>query len=141
MQTLILHERTLSELDHVRLARLAQRHDAATASSAESSRLEALLDDAELVSPRAVPPDVVTMYSQVLLADIDSGRRYTVTLCYPSDAEPASGFVSVLSPIGAGLLGRRVGTIARWRTPGGNEAGAEVVALLFQPEASGDYTL
>ena len=139
MQTLILDERTLSELDHVRLARLT-RHDAAVATGAESARLEALLDDAEVVSPRAIPPDVVTMCSQVLLADIDSGRRSTVTLCYPSDADPAIGFVSVLSPIGAALLGVRVGTIARWRTPTGQEAAAEVVALLSQPEASGDYT-
>jgi len=139
MQTPILDERTLSELDHIRLARLT-RHDAAAATRGESTRLEALLDDAELVSPRAVPPDVVTMHSQVLLVDVGSGRRSKVTLCYPSDADPAIGFVSVLSPIGAALLGVRVGAIARWRTPTGQEAAAEVVALLSQPEASGDYT-
>jgi regulator of nucleoside diphosphate kinase len=136
MQTLVHTERTLTELDHARLARLQRDavHDAAVA-------LDALLSGADLVDSREVSPDIVTMYSQVLLADPVSGRRSTLTLCYPSDAEPARGFVSVLSPVGASLLGLRVGAVAQWRNPLGEAAQAEVVALLFQPEASGDYTL
>lgn len=62
-------------------------------------------------------------------------------MSYPCDAEPAFGFVSVPSPVGASLIGRRVGSIARWRMPGGGHGEAEVVALLFQPETSGDYTM
>jgi regulator of nucleoside diphosphate kinase len=85
-------------------------------------------------------PDVVTMYSQVLLCDPRTGRQRKLTLCYPSDAEPAAGFVSVLSPVGSSLLGLRVGATARWRTPLGDTVEAEVLAILFQPEASGDYT-
>ncbi len=96
---------------------------------------------AHLVPSRAVSPDIVTMYSQVLLEDCASGRRYRLTLCYPSDAEPSAGFVSVMSPVGASLLGLRVGATARWLTPNGDGGAAEVMALLFQPEASGDFTL
>ena len=81
------------------------------------------------------------MYSQVLLEDCASGRRYRLTLCYPSDAEPSAGFVSVMSPVGASLLGLHVGAIARWVTPSGDQGAAKVTALLFQPEASGDFTL
>ena len=44
------------------------------------------------------------MYSQLLLADLEDGSRRTLTLCYPVDADSEHGFVSVLSPIGAGLL-------------------------------------
>jgi len=29
--------------------------------------------------------------------------------------------------------------VARWRAPGGREKAAKVAAILFQPEASGDY--
>lgn len=136
METLALTERTLTELDHARLARLQRdaAHDAA-------DELDALLSGADLVDARTVSPDIVTMYSQVLLADPASGRRTTLTLCYPSDAEPARGFVSVLSPVGASLIGLRVGAVARWRNPLGEPAQAEIVALLFQPEASGDYTM
>jgi regulator of nucleoside diphosphate kinase len=39
------------------------------------------------------------------------------------------------------LLGQRVGSVVRWRTPAGDAKAAEVLALLFQPEDSGDYTL
>lgn len=136
MQASYQSERTLTELDSVRLETLLRRHAAA---SAESPLMD-LLEAAERVPSRQVDPDVVTMYSQVLLADPD-GRRRKLTLCYPADAEPDAGFVSVLSPIGASLLGRRVGATARWRSPSGAVLTAEVLALLFQPESTGDYTL
>ena len=138
METSTHDDRTLTELDHVRLTKLVRN---AAASPATEWPVEATLDGAELVSSRQVAPDVVTMYSQVLLADPAGGDEYKLTLCYPSDADPASGMVSVLSPVGASLLGVRVGALARWRTPGGEEGAARVVALLYQPEASGDYTL
>ena len=133
-------ERTLTELDHARLARLWRDTGDALAPRAEH-RVDAILDTAELVPPHAVSPDVVTMYSQVELADLETGRRYKLTVCYPADAEPAEGFVSVLSPAGTSLLGLRVGAVARWRGPTGEQRAAKLIALLFQPEASGDFTL
>jgi len=124
-------ERQLTELDHVRLSRL----DEPTASDG----LADVLANADLVPSREIGPDIVTMYSQVEVRLLRSGQRRKLTLCYPADAEPASGFVSVFSPMGAALLGLRVGETACWQTPGGEPVQAEVQALLFQPEASGDY--
>jgi regulator of nucleoside diphosphate kinase len=46
----------------------------------------------------------------------------------------------VFSSVGASLFGQCVGDTARWRTPNGDVCEAEIVSLLFQPEASGDYT-
>lgn len=132
LSTTLRSERLLSELDHVRLQRLG--------SATWPEALNDLMEAPELVPPREVPPDVVTMYSMVALADLDGGPERRLTLTYPQDAEPARGFVSVLSPVGASLLGLRVGDVARWHTPDGREHAARVVALLFQPEASGDYT-
>jgi regulator of nucleoside diphosphate kinase len=129
-------ERTLTELDHVRLLSLARRQRPAAAAA-----IEPLLDACTVVPSRQVRPDVVTMYSQVLLHDLASGLRSRLTLCYPADAEPAAGFVSVLSPVGCSLLGLTVGAVARWSTPAGEARAAEVVALLFQPEASVDYAM
>jgi regulator of nucleoside diphosphate kinase len=37
-------------------------------------------------------------------------------------------------------LGLRVGSAARWSIPAGDEKAAEILAVLFQPESSGDYT-
>jgi len=79
------------------------------------------------------------MYSQVLLRFVEDGIKRKLTLCYPQDAEPQFGLVSVLSPIGLSLLGQQVGATARWESPDGTERVAEVEAILFQPEASGDY--
>lgn len=134
------HERTLTELDHARLTTLARRvHTGPNASEADD--IDGTLELARVVPSRSVSPDVVTMYSQVQLADQANGSRYRLTVCYPADAEPAAGFVSVLSPVGASLLGLRVGATAHWVTPAGERGAAKVVAILFQPEASGDYTL
>jgi regulator of nucleoside diphosphate kinase len=128
---LSLNDRTLTELDAVRLERLRRQGTAL--------RMDDLLDTASVVPSRDVAPDVVTMYSQVLVRDAHGGEQ-RLTLCYPDDAEPAQGFISVLSPVGLALLGLHVGCVARWHTPDGTPHSAEIVALLFQPEASGDYT-
>lgn len=138
MEVLAL-ERTLTELDHVRLLNLVHRERRDEVSTAPRLAIEHVLDGCTIVPSRKVPPDVVTMYSQVALQDLETGQRSKLTLCYPQDAEPAAGFVSVLSPVGASLLGQTVGSVARWFTPAGDERAAEILAVLFQPEASGDY--
>ena len=124
-------ERTLTDLDHSRLIRLA------------GYRLPPVLDDllaqADITSSRTVRADVVTMYSRVELVDVHTHRRQVVTLCYPQDAEPAAGFISVLSPVGISLLGLRAGDVARWQTPHGEECAAVIESIQFQPEATGDY--
>ena len=132
MHATIHGERTLTDLDFTRLSKLLGRELPPT--------LADLLASAEVTSSRAVPPDVVTMYSRVELVDVHTGRRQTLTVCYPGDAEPAVGFISVPSPVGNSLLGLRIGDIAKWHTPNGDDCAAEVAAILFQPEATGDYS-
>jgi len=130
-------ERVLTELDHVRLATLSSR--ASGARRPGSMDIDALLDEARVVPSRKVGPDIVTMYSQVLLRFVDDGVQRRITLCYPQDADVRLGLVSVLSPIGLGLLGQHAGAMVRWESPDGSERIAEVQAIAFQPEASGDY--
>ena len=125
-------ERMLTEIDFVRLNNLS--------GAQIPPELADTLDSLERVPSQEIPSDVVTMYSQVIVENPITGTRQKLTLCYPADAEPHLGFISVLSPVGTGLLGQRVGAVARWRTPNGDECMAEIVSLLFQPEASGDYT-
>lgn len=132
MHATINGERTLTDLDFARLSKLLNHQ--------LPSSLADLLASAEVTSSRAIDNDVVTMYSRVELVDVDTRRRQVLTVCYPSDAEPSAGFISVLSPVGNSLLGLRVGGMARWRTPGGDECASEVAAILFQPEATGDYS-
>jgi len=133
-------ERTLTELDHARITRLTRNGGGPSRTRSENP-LESALDDASLVPSRSIPPDVVTMYSQVLVRDLETARQQRLTLCYPADAEPELGRVSVLAPVGASLLGLRVGAEASWTTPGGEPRRARVESIVFQPESSGDYTL
>jgi len=134
-------ERTLTELDHVRLLNLVRRDRRSDGSLTPRLAIEHVLDACAIVPSRQTPPDVVTMYSQLLLQHLENGQRSRLTLCYPAEAEPAAGFVSVLSPVGASLLGLRVGNVARWSTPAGDDRAGEIVAILFQPEASGDCAM
>jgi regulator of nucleoside diphosphate kinase len=137
-------DRTLTELDHVRLQNVLHRdgHTAAASARIEPSvqAVAEILDNAYLVSPRQVDADVVTMHSQVLIAHLPERQQRTVTVCYPKDARPADGHVSVLSPLGGALLGLRTGDVARWSTPGGADESAEVLEVIFQPEAHGDWS-
>ncbi|KRC11116.1 transcription elongation factor GreAB [Hydrogenophaga sp. Root209] len=132
MHKTLAGERLLTEIDFARLNNLR--------GAQLPPELVDALDTLDLVPSREIPPDVVTMYSQVIVEDLESRKRQKLTLCYPADAEPHLGFISVLSPVGTSLLGQRMGATARWRTPNGDECAAEIVSLLFQPEASGDYT-
>jgi regulator of nucleoside diphosphate kinase len=127
------NERVLTELDHVRLSKLldAKAHPA----------LESLLDLAELMHSHEVPANIVTMYSRITIADPRSGKRQQMTLCYPGDADPSKGFISVLSPVGMSLIGLRLGAVTEWKTPGGDEVKARVEEILYQPEASGEFTV
>ncbi|MBX9871835.1 MAG: GreA/GreB family elongation factor [Burkholderiaceae bacterium] len=124
--------RLLSELDHARILRLLPQRGV-------PESLSELLHGAELLAPRELPPQVVTMHSHLLVEDPASGARQELTLSYPIDADPAQGRVSVLSPVGTSLLGLEEGETADWRTPDGRRHALRLVRILYQPEASGDY--
>ncbi len=97
------------------------------------------LDQAVVVGPDEVPPDVVTMNSRARLRD---GRRtWIMTLVFPEDANPEEGAISVLAPLGAALLGCRVGQTVTFRVPGGAERACDILSVLYQPEAAGDLHL
>lgn len=136
MKNVFAPERTLTEIDHIRLTRLASLRT----THGSDDPLDDLLSSSELVASPSVPADVVTMYSQILVVDEASGARMKIALCYPADADPAAGFISVLAPLGTALLGLRVGDVAHWSGPGGEPHASRILDMLFQPEATGDYT-
>ena len=134
MATSLQPARVLTELDHVRISKLLKHPGMAFA-----AELESVLDNAELVSSYDVQASLVTMNSRVLIADDFLGEERTLTLCYPPDADPKTGFVSVLSPVGTALLGLAEGQMAHWSAPNGEQASARILKVVFQPEESGDY--
>lgn len=94
------------------------------------------LKRATIMPPDAVPPDVVTMNSRIRLRD---GRQtWIMTLVFPEDADPEEGQISVMAPLGAAILGCRVGQRVTFRVPNGQTRSCEILSILYQPEAAGE---
>jgi regulator of nucleoside diphosphate kinase len=78
------------------------------------------------------------MNSRIVLRDVKSGTQTLVTLAFPSCANAQKGRVSVLTPLGSVLLGSRTGQ--RLTCPISAAISTVVVeAILYQPEAAGDF--
>jgi regulator of nucleoside diphosphate kinase len=101
--------------------------------------LEGELRRGTIVKPDDVRPDVVTMHSRVVVECGRSGETMDCTLVFPEEADSAMGRISVVAPIGAALLGYRVGDRIRCSTPGGVQT-LLIKEILFQPEAVGVYS-
>ncbi|MBL0915978.1 MAG: nucleoside diphosphate kinase regulator [Sphingopyxis sp.] len=85
---------------------------------------------------RHVPRDVVTMNSEVDFVDAASGAVRSVRLVYPSDADISTGRISILTPVGAGLIGLRTGSAILWPDRDGQERALTIRAVLQPPRAA-----
>jgi regulator of nucleoside diphosphate kinase len=63
-----------------------------------------------------MPPDVINIGSEVTFRDEATGRVQRVTVVLPRDADIARARVSVLTPIGAALIGLKAGASIGWDT-------------------------
>lgn len=70
------------------------------------------------VATKSAAMDVVQFGSQVTLVD-ENGERETWTLVSPEEANTLHGKISTQSPVGAAVLGKRVGDNVIVRAPGG----------------------
>lgn len=102
-------------------------------------RLEAELERAHIVTPADVPPDVVTMNSEVQVRNLTTGETQVFTLVFPAEANVDLKKVSVLAPIGMAVLGYRVGDVIEWTVPAGTRR-LEIERVLYQPEAAGAHS-
>lgn len=102
-------------------------------------QLKQEIDRAIIVQPRDITPDVITLNSSAMLLDIESGERMELTVVFPEHADVGRGKISVFAPVGAAMLGYKVGDVFEWETPDGNRK-LRVEKIIEQPEASGDYS-
>lgn len=98
------------------------------------------LKKGKIVDSKEIPGDVITMNSKVNFTDIESGLNFTYWLVLPQDSNPDENKISVLSPIGAALLGYRCGDVISLEVPTGQKK-LKVEKIIYQPEAEGDYNL
>lgn len=84
-----------------------------------SALLEEELERAQICEPAEMPARVVRLGSRVRFRDLESGRERTIRVVAPDAADSAQGEISVLTPIGAALLGLPEDRPFSWRAAAG----------------------
>ena len=83
------------------------------------SKLEAVLSNARLIDESQLDLSKVLVLSKVTIKNLNNQMQLKYTLVAESEADLKSGKISVSSPIGKGLLGKKVGEIAEVVVPNG----------------------
>ena len=114
-----VHELFISAHDAEALAAMLGEHRRAHPLEPDpADELADLLMEARLVPAEMLPADRVAMNRSVTYVEEPSGVQRTVTLALPADANPTEGRISVLSPIGRALIGRKRGETVDAVLPG-----------------------
>ena len=101
--------------------------------------LEQELNRAEIVEPKKMPQDIVTMNSIVRFFVESTKQEFELTLVYPKDMDSIGKNISILAPVGSAMLGLAIGDEIEWPKPGGGILKVRITEILYQPERSGDY--
>jgi regulator of nucleoside diphosphate kinase len=76
-----------------------------------------------------IPGNVVTMHATVRFIDEASSKDYSYQLAYPGEADISAGSISILTPVGAGLIGLREGQSILWPDREGHERELRIVEV------------
>jgi transcription elongation factor GreA len=86
---------------------------------ARLAQLKKKLQDLSLVDMSKIPKDRVGLGSQVVVYDAKKDEQITYKLVTSDEADVNNGKISTSSPIGKGLLGKKVGDEVKIQIPGG----------------------
>jgi regulator of nucleoside diphosphate kinase len=124
---------TMTRSDHERLSRLAESMSARNPDVADE--LLAEVDRARVVADGRIAADVVRMGSSLRFTT-DAGEVRSVTLVFPGEADIAEGKISILTPIGAALIGLSAGQSIDWTARDGRTHRLTVESVEAPAEAS-----
>lgn len=79
--------------------------------------LRAGLEEATVVSDEHVPDDVVTLGRRFRIRDLETEDEAEYMLVLPDRADIKRGYISILAPIGASLLGAQAQETITFSTP------------------------
>jgi len=88
---------------------------------ARLSQLRARLRELSMVDMSRIPKDRVGLGSRVVVLDLNKDEEVTYILCTSEDADVHQGRISTTSPIGKGLLGKKVGDTVTIQIPDGSK--------------------
>ena len=81
--------------------------------------LQKILEHSRVIDPDALPKDRVCLLSRVVFTNLATNTRMTFEIVSPHEMDLEAGKISLKSPIGAALMGKKVGDIAEAQVPSG----------------------
>ena len=81
--------------------------------------LQKILDHSRVIDPEVLPKDRVCLLSRVEFTNLATNARMCFEIVSPHEMNLEAGKISLNSPIGAALMGKKVGEIAEAQVPSG----------------------
>ena len=85
----------------------------------EIFELETKLKSAEIIDPKKIKTNKVGIGCKVTITNVKTNQTVEYKIVGDTDSDPLNGLISNVSPIGAGLIDKKVGEIAIIKTPAG----------------------
>ena len=81
--------------------------------------LQKILEHSRVIDPDALPKDRVCLLSRVEFTNLATNTRMQFEIVSPHEMDLEAGKISLKSPIGAALIGKKVGEITEAQVPSG----------------------
>ena len=81
--------------------------------------LQKILDKSRVIDPDVLPKDRVSLLTRVEFTNLTTNTRMTFQIVSPHEMDLEAGKISLKSPIGAALMGKKIGEIAEAQVPSG----------------------
>jgi regulator of nucleoside diphosphate kinase len=125
---------TMDALPRILISKAEEKRLTAIATAASqhvpeaSMALLSELERADVLPETAMPADVVRIGS-IIEFEVDDGRRLKVQLVLPENADINAGRISILTPVGAALIGLSPSQAMEWSGNDGKERVLTVLAV------------
>lgn len=83
------------------------------------AKLKNVVASARLIDESQLDTSKILIHSKVKIKNMTNGMEFNYTLVADSESDVRNGKISVNSPIGKGLLGKKIGEIAEIQVPSG----------------------
>jgi transcription elongation factor GreA len=103
--------------------------------SARLCQLKQRLADLSLINMNNIPKDRIAFGSKVTLYDVDRDVEIEYRLVTSEEADVSKGLISTTSPIGRGLMGKKLGDTVKVTTPNGSREFEIRAVLTFHDQA------
>ncbi|MBL1213220.1 MAG: transcription elongation factor GreA [Ignavibacteriae bacterium] len=83
------------------------------------SKMETMLSRAQIIDISSMPRDQIHILSKVEVKNLNNSKVFNYMLVSPEEADLQKGKISMTSPVGQSLMGKKVGDIVQAKVPAG----------------------